>query len=352
MAQIPIVIPSLNPDDRLITLIKQLYSSSKEVNQEIIVVNDGSSKKYDDIFTAIQKKFQVIVLKHNSNFGKGRAIKTAINYVLKTIPEAIGVITIDSDGQHTVADMIKCTNTFLTSPKDLILGTRAFDHAVPLRSKFGNILTAKFMQLLTGIKVSDTQTGLRVIPKRYFKPLINMQGDRFEFEMNMILEATDYDINIVEVPIKTIYLEGNKSSHFRVIHDSLRIYGVFLKYIFGAISSFIVDILIFIFMMGLLNKFSVSMVVVIASIVSRLTSSIVNYYINRNFVFKNNNRLSLIGYYTLVLVQMLLSAGFVIILNQYFVHVNMAVLKVIVDAGLFFLSYQVQQHVVFKGQRQ
>ena len=351
MTHIPIVIPSFNPDDRLITLIKQLHSSKNGSKQKIIIVNDGSSKKYDDIFEYIQKNFQVTILKHPINFGKGRAIKTAINYVFKGIPEAIGLITIDSDGQHSVTDMIKCTDTFLTKPKDLILGTRAFDHEVPLRSKFGNIVTAKFMQITTGIKISDTQTGLRVIPKMYFKALINMKGDRFEFEMNMILEAANYDINIVEVPIKTIYLNDNKSSHFRIIHDSLSIYGVFFKYIFGAISSFVVDILIFMFMIGVLNKLSVSAAIVIASIVSRVTSSVFNYYINRKIVFKNNNRLSLISYYTLVLTQMLLSTGLVIISNQYVTHVNITMLKVIIDAGLFFVSYQVQKHVVFKGPR-
>lgn len=350
MTCIPIIIPSLDPDGRLITLIKQLRSHKNEAMQQIIVVNDGSSEKYDTIFSYIENTFKVTVLKHATNFGKGRALKTAINYVLQHVPEALGLITIDSDGQHTVTDMLKCTNAFLENPKNLILGTRVFNHDVPLRSKFGNVLTAKFMQITTGIKISDTQTGLRVIPKAYFQALLNMQGDRFEFEMNMILAAADNLIVIVEVPIKTIYLDDNQSSHFRVIYDSLSIYAVFIKYIFGAISSFAVDIIIFMILIALLNKLSVH-AILIASIVSRLSSSLVNYYINKKVVFQNNNRLSFVSYYTLVLIQMMLSTGIVILLHQQWSPINLTVLKVITDAGLFVISYHVQKHLIFKGRQ-
>lgn len=347
MTCIPIVIPSLNPDEKLIALISRLMIHTGKVEQPIILVNDGSARKYDTIFSKIRTQFKVTVLQHDVNLGKGRAIKTAINYIMKHMPMAIGMITIDSDGQHTVDDMMKCTDKFLEKPKNLILGTRLFDNNVPFRSKFGNILTAKCTQMTIGVKVTDTQTGLRVIPKQYFDILLNMIGERFEFEMNMILEAATYGIEITEVPIKTIYIADNRSSHFRVIHDSISIYALFIKYIFGAIGSFLIDIVVFAVMMVLLSTVS-TWAVFIAAIISRLTSSIANYYINKSIVFKNNNRLSFVNYYLLVVTQLIVSTLLVIFLQHYLAKLNVVIIKIAVDSLLFIISYQIQKNVVFK----
>ncbi|CAM3098413.1 bifunctional glycosyltransferase family 2/GtrA family protein [Leuconostoc rapi] len=346
MTCIPIVIPSLNPDEELIALINRLMIHTGKIEQPIILVNDGSAKKYDSIFSKIQTRYQVTILQHDVNLGKGRAIKTAINYIIKHIPTAAGMITIDSDGQHTVDDMMTCTDNFLKKPKNLILGTRIFDNNVPFRSKFGNILTAKCTQMTIGVKVSDTQTGLRVIPKQYFDILLGMTGERFEFEMNMILEAPTYGIEITEVPIKTIYIADNQSSHFRIIHDSISIYALFIKYIFGAISSFLIDIFVFAMMVAFLSNIS-ARAVFIAAILSRLVSSTANYYINKSIVFKNNNHLSFLSYFLLVLMQLIVSTLLVITL-QHETGINVVMIKVVVDSLLFIVSYQIQKHVVFK----
>lgn len=348
MSCIPIVIPSLNPDGRLFKLIKELINDTIESAQQIIVINDGSSEKYDNIFENIATQFKVTILKHNTNLGKGRALKTAINYVMAELPDALGLITIDSDGQHTVYDMKECQTVFLKDTRKLVLGTRSFDNNVPFRSKFGNLLTAKLTQVATGVKISDTQTGLRIIPRNYFKALANMAGERFEFEMNMIIEARDNHVDIIEVPITTIYLEENKSSHFRMFYDSVSIYTIFAKYILAAMGSFIVDITIFMLSIKLLKDFPVGMIL-IASIVSRLCSSIFNYYINKKLVFQNDTRMSIVKYYLLVLVQILLSSLIVTLLSEHITVINVTILKVVVDTCLFIISYQVQKKMIFNG---
>lgn len=174
-----------------------------------------------------------------------------------------------------------------------------------------------------------------------------MIGERFEFEMNMILEAATYGIEITEVPIKTIYIADNRSSHFRVIHDSISIYALFIKYIFGAIGSFLIDIVVFAVMMALLSTVS-TWAVFIAAIISRLTSSIANYYINKSIVFKNNNRLSFVNYYLLVVTQLIVSTLLVIFLQHYLTKLNVVIIKIAVDSLLFIISYQIQKNVVFK----
>lgn len=90
------------------------------------------------------------MLTHEVNKGKGRALKTAILAILKTLPEAKGIVTIDSDGQHTYEDTLKCIQAFLQYPDSLILGVRTFEESVPLRSRFGNVLTRDILDVFTG----------------------------------------------------------------------------------------------------------------------------------------------------------------------------------------------------------
>ena len=253
IAATPIVIPSLEPDIRLINLLCQLR---KHTNEKIIVVNDGSGEKYNSIFKQTKENFNCVVLQHQHNFGKGRAIKTALEYVIHKVPNAIGIITIDSDGQHTVNDVNKCIEAFQKAPDKLVLGTRSFNTKVPLRSKLGNVLTSKITSTVSGIRVNDTQTGLRVIPKKYFTPLLSIEGDRFEFEMSMILDTQKYGIDIVQVSIETVYLDNNKSSHFRVLQDSMSIYAVFIKYCIVSLLSFLFDIATFALVIYILNSFT------------------------------------------------------------------------------------------------
>lgn len=180
------------------------------------------------------------------NLGKGRALKTAFNHCLlasggisggadsvcRGIP---GCVTADSDGQHTPADILACMRSLWDNPESLILGCRDFDGpAVPARSSFGNKCTRQVFRYLLGLSVSDTQTGLRAIPAFFMEKLLEVKGERFEYETNMLIEAKNLNIRILEVPVKTIYIEENKTSHFNPIKDSLRIYLVFGKFLFSS----------------------------------------------------------------------------------------------------------------------
>ncbi|MGX7348935.1 GtrA family protein [Dolosicoccus paucivorans] len=349
MKHLAILIPSLEPDERLLTLLQRLRQK-ESTPTTIIVVNDGSAKSFDHYFQPAKDTYGVHLLTHEMNLGKGAALKTAFTYILDHLPFIQGVITIDSDGQHRYEDMVKVGETFLNHPHSLVLGVRHFTNDVPFKSRFGNILTRRILHLLTGINLQDTQTGLRVIPRSMLKELLKTQGDRFEYELNMLLDAKKLGVSLIQVPIETIYHNDNEGTHFRVIHDSVAIYGVFIKYLSSAIGSFLIDILSFFLLMKFFKQ-DTTQNIMLATVLSRGISSFSNYCLNRYYVFQDTSQQSLLKYYSLVLVQLILSGGLVSLIHRY-LPFNVTWVKVIVDSGLFLLSYQIQKHLIFQSKKE
>ncbi len=344
--KIGIIIPSLSPDERLVMLVQQL---KEEGFCRILVVNDGSSEEYDPIF---QQTVQLgaDLARHVVNQGKGRALKTAFHYVLQNWSDCIGVATIDSDGQHAVKDIIRCAQRLSEKPDTLVMGCRNFKQEnVPWKSSFGNILTSKVMQMLVGIKVSDTQTGLRVMSMETARKFLTVSGERFEYETNMLLCCKKDGIAIEEVTIETIYYEGNKSTHFRPFQDSLLIYGMFFKFIAASLSSSVIDLGLFALFTALLKKTVPAYYIVISTVIARIFSSLYNFFVNRKGVFKSQSGIgrAMVRYYILAVCQMTLSALGVSWLFAV-LGGNETLIKVVVDTVLFLISFQIQREWVFK----
>lgn len=345
MEDVVIVIPSLEPDKKLHTLLETIRAE-QPITIPIVIVDDGSGSSFDNIFQIAKDKFNCIVIKHKQNFGKGRALKTAMNYVLEHFGNAKGMVTIDSDGQHQYKDMAICVDAFKVHNDALIMGVRSFDGKVPLRSKFGNLLTRKIMKATTGIKLTDTQTGLRVIPRVFMEHLVNTSGERFEYEMNMLIEAKNQNIVIIEVPIKTIYIEENQSSHFHVLFDSIAIYAVFMRYLFSSVFSFLIDISLFSLIIYFIGE-SNFQTITLASYIARSVSSLFNYLVNNYIVFKNSSSNSFIKYYGLVVVQTFISSLLVSLLHNALMDFSPTSLKIVIDLLLFLMSFYVQKKWVF-----
>ncbi|MBC8531402.1 glycosyltransferase [Gehongia tenuis] len=343
-----VIIPSLEPNLKLLDLLEQLQNVNLN---NIIIVNDGSAPSFNHIFNVAQEKYNCLVLKHYVNMGKGRALKTAMNYVLNYFPGCIGVITVDSDGQHQIDDILICAKKLIDNPSELILGYRDFDSSnVPFRSKFGNKITRQIIKFLCGIKIQDTQTGLRGIPKDFMVALLDVKGERFEFEMNMLIEAKEKDISILEYPISTVYINENSSSHFNPLKDSAKIYSIFLKFIISSFSSFIVDIGLFSIIVNLIKPVS-SYYIIISTVFARLVSSIVNFALNKNRVFKSQGatKYSAIKYYILCIFQLIASALAVDALYTLCAgKVSESIIKIVVDFILFLVSFQIQREWVFR----
>lgn len=350
---IPVVIPAYEPDDNLTRFCRDLHKSGFK---NIIVVNDGSSTDYDALFHEAAEVEGCTVLRHAVNQGKGRALKTAFNYILNQFSDwgGVGCITADSDGQHKTEDVLKCARLFHENADRLIMGSRKFDSEyIPWKSKLGNELTKKVCSYLCGIKLSDTQTGLRGIPCEFMKELMNVPGERFEFETNMLIRSRD-KFEIIEIPIQTVYeSKKNHKTHFDPIWDSIRIYRIFgimfLKYIISSLSSSVLDLLLFSAFCGLLHPWNELYYVTAATIAARVISATYNYLVNYKFVFNSNKNMgiSIMKYCMLAVCIMLSSALLVTFGVRLFTDSSEVFIKLIVDTILFFVSYKVQQVFVY-----
>lgn len=351
---IPIIIPAYEPDIRLVNLVKCIKKADLG---PVIIVNDGSGKEYDPIFSKAGELIMEeggVILEHEYNCGKGRALKTAFAYALSNYPGITGVVTADSDGQHTAENIYKVTEYLLDNRHAMILGVRRFDQGgIPWKSRFGNNLTEKVFKYVTGIHISDTQTGLRGIPGTYIPRLLNTKGERFEYEMRMLLEAAE-DIEIIEVPIETIYDSKEKhQTHFRPIKDSIKIYQIlcerFLKFILASLSSSVLDLILFAVFCAMLKKEHPEIYGAVATVAARVISALYNYGINYRVVFKSEADIASSGvkYAILAIIQMFCSATAITVLIRLFPTTSEFLMKIGVDTILFFISYKIQQKKVF-----
>lgn len=344
-----IIIPAYNPDgNRLLTYLSDLIDKGFS---NILIINDGSQEQHTSEFQNYSRK-GCTVITHENNLGKGAALKTAYKYLLKRHEDLLGVITVDSDGQHTSEDVKKIYDTLREHPTSLILGCRDFFNAVgiPEKSLVGNRVTIKTFELLYGKRISDTQTGLRGIPFSLLKRHLNIQGNRFQYEMNVLIDSVVNGINIVEVPIKTVYFDNNSETHFRPIIDSVKIYGVlfsrFIKYLISSLLSAIIELLVFqIFIVLLKNKFPI-IYIILSTAIGRIFSWIFNYTFNKKIVFRSSSNNSGIKYLILgccqLLVSSLLVSGICLALG-----LAEAPVKIVIDTLLFFVVYFIQSKFVF-----
>ena len=224
-----IILPSLNPDEKFDRVLDGLLEAGF---QKILIVDDGSDAPHQKHFERAKTFPQCTVLRHPVNLGKGRALKDGFAAALKQFPEAEGVITIDGDGQHLTKDIIACGNRMLEEKTNVVLGCRNFDlPGVPARSVAGNKTTSRMFRLY-GIKLSDTQTGLRAIPRQYLQRFCGIAGERFEYETNMLLKMKHWKIGFSEQPIETVYEDENAGSHYNAVKDSWRIFKIMFRAIF------------------------------------------------------------------------------------------------------------------------
>lgn len=348
-----VIVPSLNPDEKMVNTVKGIIADGFD---DVIVVNDGSAPEYLAPFEEVGRLPEVTVLTHDVNYGKGRAMKTAFQYVLENRKDILGVITIDADGQHLPKDMRACVEAMEANPDKVILGVRDFSQPqVPFKSRAGNNITKTVFRLACGIRISDTQTGLRAIPYRHLPVMIQIEGDRYEYETNQLLVMKQKGIAFDEVVIDTVYIDDNASSHFHPFRDSFRIYMTIFKFIGSSIASFLLDILLFTLINLLIgDSMNTGVRLAIATVGARVCSAFFNYYVNRKVVFQSDAKIqkSLPRYAILAVCQLAVSYLLVNIVAEQILDLGASfletVIKMIVDFVLFLISYQFQQRWVFR----
>jgi len=334
------LIPAYEPDELLLDLLRDLYAAGTKA----VVVDDGSGAGYAEIFR--QAGELATVLSYETNQGKGHALKYGLNYINEHIQGRYVVVTLDADGQHRVADAERVCDAAQRRPGALVLGSRRQGEGSPLRSRLGNFITRKVYSLSTGRTIYDTQTGLRAFDAQLLPFLLQVPGERYEYEMNVLLAAVREGINIEEVAISTIYLEDNRRSHFSAVRDSWRVYKEILKFSAVSLISCCVDYLAYTLLL-LIGGGQLAF----ANVAARFISASLNFTLNRKYIFKSEGRLwqSALQYFVLasfillsntVVLSMLVSCG----VNEYFA-------KLLTEIMFFSMSWLVQRFIIFRKKR-
>ena len=359
-----VVIPSLDPDEKLLEVVKGIDSVGFE---DVVLVNDGSKKENIHYFeeAAALMPGKVTILHHEVNKGKGAAIKTALCWYLENRKDSLGVVTVDGDNQHHHEDTKACVLKMLETG-NLVLGVRDFSGKdVPTRSKIGNRTASAIFRVFCGMKISDTQTGLRVFPNSVIPLLSTAKGERFEYETNMLLILKPNGIKMTEQKIRTVYIEENKSSHYRTVRDTWRIFKIVCGsagiYVGSSLISFVVDNLLYALFLWLIRTYLTIIPPAIwegiALAPARLMSSVLNFSLNKKFAFHNNEKYSktVWKYYSICIPQMLITMFLIPMFSHWlgfadgsFMNVG---LKIVIEAFLFCISYFIQKNWVFKNKK-
>lgn len=336
-----ILIPAYKPDDKLVALTDQLLTHD---DLKLVVVDDGSGEAFRPVFEALDKR--VTLISYPDNKGKGGALKTGIRYIMDHMPECERLVTADADGQHRYADIRRVLDKSEEMPGALVLGSRAFDGDVPLRSRFGNAMTRQVFAIASGVKVRDTQTGLRGFDRDGMRLFVDVPGDRYEYEINMLLTAARAEIPIYEVTIETVYLNDNESSHFNPLKDSLRIYACILKFACSSLICFGIDYVLF----QLLRTFIP--LTWVSNLLARIVSASVNFMLNKKLVFKGNEKTlpAVLKYAALAVFIYLIDTAILALLYEK-LGWSRYIVKIISGVLGYLISFPVQGRIVYRKQK-
>jgi glycosyltransferase involved in cell wall biosynthesis len=333
------IIPSYNPDENLLKVVQSLRESTDEF---IFVIDDGSKEETKHIFETL-KKLQdpkLILLAHAINLGKGAALKTVFNHILVNYPNIIGVITLDSDGQHSPKDCIAIKEALKKEPKAFVLGYRTFSKDIPLKSYIGNNISKFVYKVILGYDFKDTQTGLRGLSRDFMRECLKITSNRFEFETEQLAYAAR-SLQIIEIPIETIYIQNNKSSSFRPLIDSFKIYFVLLRYSLSSIITAIVDFIVF------MLSLSFGSGVFMANILARTVSIGVQFKLLDNYVFHTKS--TLLNFILFALYVYIMGIVSIVLQINAVSHLGLSVItaKVLIEGFLFFVNFAVLRLYLF-----
>ena len=335
------LVPSYEPDFNLLDVVNELL----ENDFDVVVVNDGSEEKYNEVFNELPK--EVHYLSYATNGGKGYALKYGMRYIKDNYDDCV-VVTLDSDGQHKVKDAIRiCEECELQETDSLILGSRFFDKKAPFKSRFGNFMARMSFLISTHHKIYDTQTGLRAFKSNLLDMMINVKGDRYEYEMNVLLESIKRDVPINEVKIETIYINNNAGTHYNPFKDTMKIFKEVIKFSISSLIGFLVDFSVY----SLLNLIPVewNQWYLMCQIIARIISASVNFTLNYKLVFKSKSNVMLaILKYTALALFILGCGTFFLWLFVDIAGMNKYLAKILVEVTMFIISWLIQRLFVFR----
>lgn len=339
MPSLVVLIPAYEPGEPLVKLVQELAAADVRA---VVVVNDGSGPDFDHYFDAVRAVGEkVIVLNHAVNLGKGAALKTGLNHCLYTYRDQAAVITVDADGQHLKDDILRVGDTLVANPNALVIGARQWEGAIPMCCKFGNTLTRYVMFAVIGCRLTDTQTGLRGIPPVLAARLLKLKSSGYEFELDMLITARHLGIPIHEEPIKTVYFDDNKSSHFNPLLDSVKIYFVLLRFVMASVATAMIDFAVFSIVYGQTSH------IVTSQIAARAVAMVFSYSVIKQSISNSDRKNSDVfpKYLLVVLLSGCLSYGLIrFVMNAYSVGAMAA--KLVAESIIFIAQFAVLREFI------
>lgn len=192
----------------------------------VLVVNDGST----DATLAAARSCADGVLSFRHNRGKGAALRAGFDEALRR--GATAVLTIDADGQHDPANAPLLLRALADA--DVAIGARARrGSSMPLSRRLTNRLASTAMSVITRRELPDSQSGYRAF-RRAMLEAVRGEGDRYEYETDLLIRAAHQGFRIVAVPVTTRY---GPRSHFRALRDSVRVVRTIWRHRHGALPA-------------------------------------------------------------------------------------------------------------------
>jgi glycosyltransferase involved in cell wall biosynthesis len=342
-----VVVCAYRPSAALVELVRALHAAPPLAG--VIVVDDGSGPAHAPVFAAVAGFPRVELLRHAVNLGKGAALKTGLNHAVAADPGCL-VVTADADGQHLPEDVLRVAEVAAARSDTLVLGARAFDVDVPWKSRFGNGLTRRALRAVIGLRLRDTQTGLRAIPAGLVPHLLRLASRGYEFEVDMLMVCRQLGFAVAETSIQTVYLDGNASSHFDPLLDSLRIYVTLLRFVGIALRFAVVDLAVFLVLFAALAPHLPLLWAVLAGQAGgRLVAALEDYTAARRVLFlpRAENARVLPRYLAVTGGAAALSAA--LVLSGARLGLPVPTAKVLAEALLFAPVYLLQRDRVFRS---
>jgi len=199
--RLAVVIPAHNEEKN----IREVILGVKKYANNIIIVDDGS--KDNTYLIAKETANDILVLRHKINLGKGATVKTGCEAALKLGAEAIGIM--DADGQHLPEDVMKLVEKLEKEDLDIVFGVRPINKKMPILTFLGNRFLTKMSNLLSGLSLADTQSGLKVFRASVYQK-IAWQASDYSLETEIIIRTSKKKLKYSQLPIQTIYKDAYK----------------------------------------------------------------------------------------------------------------------------------------------
>lgn len=350
--KVTVIMPSLFPNEKTLHVITRLR---EEGFDDILLIDDGGCADSPDFFERAAA-CGCEVLHHGKCCGRGAALRTGFRYFLNTRRDRLGVVTVDSDGQHRAEDAAKCARLMLEKGNSLVIGRRDLsDRSIARHSRYSGRVTSLMMLLFCGLRLKDPQSGLRAIPRQYLDFFCGIGGDRYDYEIHILLECKSRSIPVCETDIRADYSDADRTSYYRSVRDSVRINSMFLKFSLSSMSGYLVDVTCFWLFAHFFNGLGGTAAVVsvpVSTVLARVVSTILCYLFNRNGVFRTREKSrEQAGKYAVCVAGIMTVSALSTWLLTTLLHVGVAwkqtLLKCCIDTVLFFVNFRIQHEWVF-----